>query len=449
VTQIGAAQGISVVRTPQAAEARAGTLPPRSRWWRARHGYPGWVLLDFSVLAAVLAVNLVALALHHTPRQAAACGLMGAGAILQIGLWLWLVYLSRGSAERVCRTVAQVSGSINLFLAVAVSWLAPVGDVPAVMIGLPPLIAVAIQHPTRYSISLALGISLLTLLPLRVLVKSGQAVQIAAVVNAAGLAMAGVVVVLIVSLLTEAMRRDAARLRSSLQELRETRSRLIAEEKLAAVGRLSAAIAHEIRNPVAMIASSLEMAAQESTPPATRREMSDIAREEAGRLTKLTNDFLAYARGKPLELHEVDVADIVEYVASLVKARAMEAQIAILTECPPTLRASLDAFQMHQAMLNLATNALDATPPGGKVLIGALRDELFVENSGPAISNDDVQTLFEPFFTTKSHGAGLGLPIARRIAEAHGGELVLSRNEPGRVRFSIRLQRRPGDGEKS
>jgi signal transduction histidine kinase len=104
---------------------------------------------------------------------------------------------------------------------------------------------------------------------------------------------------------------------------------------------------------------------------------------------------------------------------------------------------------MHQAMLNLATNALDATPPGGKVLIGAVRVELFVENSGPAISNDVVQTLFEPFFTTKLHGTGLGLPIARRIAEAHGGELVLSRNEPGRVRFSIRLQRRPGDGEKS
>jgi signal transduction histidine kinase len=436
--ELSATQGMPVAVTIDA-PSNAEAIPPRSRWWGARHGYPGWVLLDFLILVSVLAVTFVASILHSFPKAHTACAVMAGGAAVQIALWLWLIGPGRKAHEQVSRRVARLSGFLNLLLAVAVSWLAPPGDVPAAMIAVPPLIAVAIRYPAKYSISLTIFISLLTLLPLRTLIKSGQAAQVSAAVNAAGLAMAGIVVVLVVSLLTAALRHETARLRSSLRELRETRSRLIAEEKLAAVGRLAAGIAHEIRNPVSMISSSLEMAAQESTPPATRQEMSCIAREEAGRLTKLTDDFLAYARGKPPECREVSLDDFVSYIASLVKARATESGITVQTHCRPGLRATFDEFQMHQAMLNLATNALDATPPGGSIIIGAESDELFVENTGQAIAPETREKLFEPFFTTRPHGTGLGLPITRRIAEAHGGELVLARNEPGHVRFAIYL----------
>jgi signal transduction histidine kinase len=101
------------------------------------------------------------------------------------------------------------------------------------------------------------------------------------------------------------------------------------------------------------------------------------------------------------------------------------------------------------------TNALDATPAGGAVTLGAApvaasRDgvELYVENTAGPIPHAAVGRLFEPFFTTRQHGTGLGLPIARRIVEAHGGVLVLAVNEPGRVRFAARLPARapPGAG---
>jgi signal transduction histidine kinase len=203
-----------------------------------------------------------------------------------------------------------------------------------------------------------------------------------------------------------------------------------------------------------MIASSLEMAAQDSTPPQTRAEMSDIARQEAARLTTLTNDFLAYARGKPLELQDVPLEDVTGYVASLVRARAMEAGISLAQSAAPGLRARLDPFQLHHAMLNLVTNAFDATSAGGTVTIGAAAFnagvfDLFVEEMAEPIPPEVVAKLFEPFFTTKTQGTGLGLPIARRIAQAHGGELLLTRNEPGRVRFTLRLPRRePGATER-
>ena len=442
--ELSAAQGPST-RADDTANSvdRAGALPLPSRWWRAGHGYPGWVLLDLSVAAVVLGFKFLSLHLRDQPRLEPACWLLAAGVVIQLAQWLWLISpAGRRAPERVCRIHAQVSGCINLFLSVAVSWLAPLGDVPAIVIGVPPLIAVATQHSMRFSVPLAVAIALLSLLPVRTLMKSGEEAQMTAVFNAAGRAVAGVIIVLIVSVLTDALRRESARLRSSVTELRATRARLVAEEKLAAVGRLAAGIAHEIRNPVAMIASSLELAAQDATPAATRAEMSSIAREEAGRLTTLTNDFLAYARGKPPERREAALADVVGSVASLIKARAAESGITVRVECPPGGEtAAIDQFQIHQAMLNLATNALDATPAGGTVTIGAAANplELYVENTGEPVPADAVDKLFEPFFTTKANGTGLGLPIARRIAEAHGGELLLARNEPGCVRFAIRL----------
>jgi signal transduction histidine kinase len=440
--QLSAAQGVSTGAHDAPAERAAPAGPPPSRWWRAGHGYPGWVLLDSSVAAIVLAFKFASLHLRNLPRLEPACWLLAVGVAVQLGQWLWLMSAAgRRATEHVCRIHAQVSACINLILAVVVSWLAPLGDVPAIIIAVPTLIAVAMRRPLRVSLPLAVGIALLTLLPLRILVRSGSSVQMTMAFNAAGLALGGVVIVVVVSVLTSALRHETRRLRSSLAELRATRARLVAEEKLAAVGRLAAGIAHEIRNPVAMISSSLEMAAQETTPAATRAEMSAIAREEAARLTTLTNDFLAYARGKPPERRSVALADVVGYIGSLITARAAEAKVAVRTECPAGLSASIDEFQIHQAMLNLASNALDATAAGGTVTIGAAARplELFVENPSDPIPSDVVEKLFEPFFTTKSQGTGLGLPIARRIAEAHGAELILTHNESGRVRFAIRL----------
>lgn len=419
----------------------------RTRWQRLWLGYPGWVLLNTSVLALSLLLELLSWAVKGGDSSRLCCGIIAVGVVVLGTVWLWMAGPGRGATDATCRRLAQLAGGISLVIAVLVSRLSPVGDVPGAMIALPALIAVAFHERAVYAVLLAIGIAMFTLLPARVFVRAGTAAQLTAAFNAAGLALAGVVVVLVVSLLTSSLRRETRRLRDSLADLRTARVQLVEQEKLAAVGRLAAGIAHEIRNPVAMIASSLEMAAQDSTPPDTRAEMSDVARQEAARLTTLTNDFLAYARGKPLERQDVPLDEVTGYIASLVRARSVEAGVSLSEDAAAGLRASVDPFQLHHAMLNLATNALDSTPAGGTVTIGAAsfdsgRVDLFVENTAAeALPPDVVARLFEPFFTTKPQGTGLGLPIARRIAQAHGGELLLARNAPGGVRFTLRLPR--------
>jgi signal transduction histidine kinase len=139
------------------------------------------------------------------------------------------------------------------------------------------------------------------------------------------------------------------------------------------------------------------------------------------------------------------------YVAALVRVGADEKRVQVEVDCPDALTALLDPFQVQQALLNLALNALDATQPNGRVILGASTAsgggcEIHVENDGAAIPHDDVARVFEPFFTTKPGGTGLGLPIARNIARAHGGEIRLGANESGRVKFVLQLPGFPEPG---
>ncbi len=237
------------------------------------------------------------------------------------------------------------------------------------------------------------------------------------------------------------LRDQEKRLAQNLAELDHAREKLLQEEKLAAVGRLSSAIAHEIRNPVAMISSSIATAKRLSGPE--REEMFDIASDEAARLVTLTTEFLAYARPRPPKLMPTSVADAVAYVADAARAHASEKGVHFEVETLPTLTAQMDSGQVHQALLNLIINAVDASPAGSTVFLRSHahdhRVSIDVENSGQPIPHEEVVRIFEPFFTTKPQGSGLGLPIARNIARAHGGDLVVEVNGPERVRFSLTL----------
>ena len=255
--------------------------------------------------------------------------------------------------------------------------------------------------------------------------------------------MVGVVVWLLVNNLHD----REAQLRLNLRELEQTREQLLIEEKLAAVGRLSSAIAHEIRNPVAMIASSLATAQRPGLDEMERREMFAIAASEARRLAQLSSDFLAYARPRTLRPARSNVADTLNYVASVAGAHAAEENAPIEVEADASLEANYDDPQLQQALLNLVLNAIDACHREGRVRLkaaagsnGAIRFE--VSNSAGPIAPEVAAHLFEPFFTTKAGGTGLGLAIARNIARAHRGDLALSRNEPGLVCFSIEIPAR-------
>ncbi len=249
---------------------------------------------------------------------------------------------------------------------------------------------------------------------------------------------------IIVWLLVNRLKQKEVHMARNLEELRETRKQLLEEEKLAAVGRLSSAIAHEIRNPVAMISSSLAMANESGANEASRKEMFDIAAKEAKRLEKLTGDFLEYAKPQLLEKTNCPASDTLLYVASACKAYASETGTCVNVEVPPDLTISMDAGKVQQALLNLLKNAIEASQPEQSIALRGILTEkktiwLEVQNVGPPIPKEALQKIFEPFFTTKRKGTGLGLAIARTIARAHGGDLFLRVNEPGRVCFTLEL----------
>lgn len=252
------------------------------------------------------------------------------------------------------------------------------------------------------------------------------------------------IVGLLVWLLVRQIRANESNLAKNLLELKQARAKLLEEETLAAVGRLSSAIAHEIRNPVAMISSSLAMAKRCQPNSEQHDEMCDIAAREAVRLEKLTTDFLSYARPRKPEATPHLVHDTLAYVASVCRAHAGEKEVKIEVEAPGSLEAELDPAQVQQALLNLVMNAIDASPRGGTVKLksngGSFTEvKISVTNAGLPIPEPVLSRIFEPFFTTKAGGTGLGLAIARNIARAHGGELSVASNQPDNICFCLRL----------
>lgn len=250
---------------------------------------------------------------------------------------------------------------------------------------------------------------------------------------------------LLVWFLVNRLKVDQFRLSATLNDLKTTRGQLIKEEKLAAVGRLASGIAHEIRNPVAMISSSLSTASHPETEPEVREEMFSIAAQESRRLEFLTADFLAYARPSQPNRSPILIGDLLSYIAGITKAHAARRSISVASEVVEEIQVDIDVPQVEGALLNLVLNAIDATPAEGTVMLSAVLVGtmliLNIRDSGPPIPDLDLARIFEPFFTTKPSGTGLGLAIARGAAKAHGGDLWLSSNQDGCVTFSMTLRR--------
>ena len=250
------------------------------------------------------------------------------------------------------------------------------------------------------------------------------------------------VVGVLVWLLVNQLQKKEARLSASLVDLASAREQLVQEERLAAVGRLASGIAHEIRNPVSAIVSALSTARGNALGATERDEMFEIATMESRRLERMTTDFLTYARPRNPQKVPSALDDTLGYVAEACRPRANERAVSIVPHSSGGLKAEIDASYVQQALVDLVMNAVEATSPNGAVNLraGATDDGstwIEIENFGSCIPPDSVARIFEPFFTTKTHGTGLGLAIARNIARAHGGDLVLSANEAGRVCFTL------------
>ncbi|MBK7600012.1 MAG: GHKL domain-containing protein [Acidobacteria bacterium] len=398
------------------------------------------ILLNLAVLAALLVVHTAFLSLLGPPSRLLVIALATRFVMLFAEL-IWLQKQKPGLNPVAEQYYACYSIITNIAFAFMASYLGGAADSHYSVLMVLPVIAAATRFDlpgTLLVVSIAVT---LTFLEVWLFFRSYPPLEISEFFEAATVSLIFIVVALVVRLLVGNLRQEELKLAKSLETLKKVQSKLVAEEKLAAIGRLSSAIAHEIRNPVAMISSSLT-AGKQSEDAEVRDEMFNIAAQEATRLERLTTDFLSYARGKEPERKWTNPALTLGYVAGLLRDRATDAGITIIVDYPDDAPANVDDFQIQQALLNLMTNAIEATPRGGKVRLGGSLNRrrdlvLFVENEGQQIHQDVLSKIFEPFFSTRVKGTGLGLAIVRNIAQAHGGSVEIAFNQPGRVRFEI------------
>lgn len=247
--------------------------------------------------------------------------------------------------------------------------------------------------------------------------------------------------------LARQLRDRERKLEQSMNELAAARETLVAQESQAAIGRLARAVAHEVRNPVTMISSSIALFHEKQGVAADALELLSLVEIEARRLEKLTKDFLDYARERTLEFQDADARDAVELAVSLTQAQATLKGVALQAHVPPgPMPCRIDPFAVQQVLLNLLLNALEASPRDASVraAVGSLPPRLIVfsvVNEGGPIPPRIIHHLFEPFHTTKPHGSGLGLATSRAIARAHGGDLRLGSNTASAVQFDLVLPR--------
>ncbi len=236
------------------------------------------------------------------------------------------------------------------------------------------------------------------------------------------------------------LRRTAQDLRGSIEQLRSTEEQLIQAAKLAAVGRLSAGLAHEIRNPLASIKGSAEILADDFPPENPKHRLLRVLVDESARLNQVLTRFLAFARPRPLERQEFSMADEIAGVVSLLQAQKEGRAVRFVTSpagsgAAASLRVRGDREQLRQVLLNVLLNACQAAGEQGEVRIacdtpdGMLR--IRVHDSGPGFTEEALADAFTPFFTTKEQGTGLGLAVSHRIVESHGGRIRASNQLEG------------------
>ncbi len=215
-------------------------------------------------------------------------------------------------------------------------------------------------------------------------------------------------------------------------------------EKLAAIGELTARIAHEIRNPVAAARSLAQQLAREPTSPFGPEH--ELILTELDRVERQVADLLRFARRDELRLESVDVGILARATVQQCRPRLEAAGIAVALALQEGVTASADREKLRQVLLNLIENAIDALAghPGPRhldVAVGTANGSatLRVSDNGPGVSPDALAHLFEPFFSLKPTGTGLGLAIARRTIEAHGGRIAAAAEDGGGMTLDIEL----------
>jgi two-component system sensor histidine kinase PilS (NtrC family) len=251
-----------------------------------------------------------------------------------------------------------------------------------------------------------------------------------------------------VSLLRDAdgSKRGAISVFQDLTEVQEMRERIRKADRLAAIGELSAGIAHELRNPLASISGSIEMLAGELELDGENLRLMKLIMRESDRLDRIIADFLEFAKLRPPRRRIVPVTNCLQEVMTLLRNnvdKSKNVDIEFVNRADE-VHVNVDDEQLRQVFTNLAVNACEAMADGGHLRITAGQEEpgsvaITFCDEGPGIEEEDVERLFEPFFTTKDGGTGLGLAIANRIVTAHGGSIEFNNRTVGGAEFTVVL----------
>jgi two-component system, NtrC family, sensor histidine kinase PilS len=230
-------------------------------------------------------------------------------------------------------------------------------------------------------------------------------------------------------------------------------------ERLEGIAELSASLAHEIKNPLASIRSSVEQLGRMPHPGDDERTLASLVMRESDRLSRLLTEFLDFARVRVARREPVDVGDLVRGAARLVAAHP-DRKEGVRVECVIPDGASItlrgDEDMLHRAVFNLALNAVQASPPDSVVTIEVMSElsegmtsgsqfasggvTIRVTDRGPGVPEEIRSRLFDPFTTTKPQGTGLGLAVVQRAIDAHKG-LVLLDSDAGGTRVTVHLPR--------
>ncbi len=223
-------------------------------------------------------------------------------------------------------------------------------------------------------------------------------------------------------------------------------------ERMAAIGQLSAGLAHELRNPLASMSGSIQLLAESPTLDPDDRRLMDIVLRETDRLDALVGDFLRYARPRPLQPVPFDLAETIRASAALLQKSLSDKHARLELSLPDSLSVEADQDQIRQVIWNLLINAAAALGENknkeGLVAV-SLKDSggtvtLAVSDNGCGIPPDTLDKIFTPFFTTKQGGTGLGLAIVHGIVEAHGGTISVQSTPGQGTAFTVVLPSKNG-----
>jgi two-component system sensor histidine kinase HydH len=245
--------------------------------------------------------------------------------------------------------------------------------------------------------------------------------------------------------LDEQLDQVVGRVRDVCRRLQEQERDLLRAEQLAAVGQLAAGVAHEVRNPLTGVKLLLQAAARPEAPTALTPERLNLLLQEVARIERAVQGLMDFARTPPPVRRPHDLREVATATAEVARGRAEAKPVALRVEAPARpVPAAVDHDQMLSLLTNLVFNAIDASPPGGEVVVrvgngadgGAVVE---VADTGPGVAPAIMDRLFTPFVTTKPTGTGLGLTLARRIAKEHGGTLTAANRAAGGASFTLTL----------